>query len=79
MIRLARTLGRHEGQVSETQWSKLHGEIMQLQDKVYKCISPALCHEVSQSIESQIKKDSLLVFTDLYLDFTYSLALSPNF
>lgn len=46
MIKLTRMLGRHEGQVTEMQWSKLHGEIMELQDKVYRCISPALCHEV---------------------------------
>ena len=34
-------------EVSEAMWSRLHGEMMELQDKVYRCISQALCHEVS--------------------------------
>ncbi|XP_053405478.1 NBAS subunit of NRZ tethering complex-like [Mercenaria mercenaria] len=44
MIRLTRNMGRREGTASEVQWSRLHSEMMQLQDKVYRCVSPSLCH-----------------------------------
>ena len=35
-----------EPRLSEAQWSKIHGDIIELQDKVYRCISQGLCHEV---------------------------------
>ena len=35
-----------EPPLSEALWSILHGDIIELQDKVYRCISQGFCHEV---------------------------------
>ncbi|XP_052794949.1 NBAS subunit of NRZ tethering complex-like [Mya arenaria] len=46
MIKLTRLVGRREGEVTFNQWAQLHADMMELQDKVYRCVSQALGHEV---------------------------------
>jgi len=46
MTKLTRSLGHRDEEVTYNQWDTLHSDMMLLQTKVFRCISPALCHEV---------------------------------
>ncbi|KAK3595169.1 hypothetical protein CHS0354_002768 [Potamilus streckersoni] len=45
-IKLTRFAAKKDPPLSETQWSKLHGDIMEIQDRVFHCVSKTLCHEI---------------------------------
>ncbi|XP_052240269.1 NBAS subunit of NRZ tethering complex-like isoform X2 [Dreissena polymorpha] len=46
MIKLTRLVGRREKEVSYNEWAQLHSDVMELQSKVYRCVTQALCHEI---------------------------------
>ncbi|XP_025077701.1 neuroblastoma-amplified sequence-like [Pomacea canaliculata] len=46
IVKMTRLAGRKSPPLREVQWYKLHSDIMALQDIVYRCLSPSLCHQI---------------------------------
>ncbi|XP_041364061.1 neuroblastoma-amplified sequence-like isoform X2 [Gigantopelta aegis] len=45
-IKLTRLAGRKTPSLTESQWHKLHADVLELQNKVYRCIPASVCHEI---------------------------------
>ncbi|XP_033750641.1 neuroblastoma-amplified sequence-like [Pecten maximus] len=46
MVRLTRNAGKREKPLDQKEWRSLHEDVLNLQNEVYKCLSPGLCHEI---------------------------------
>uniref|UniRef100_A0A8C0UJY2 NBAS subunit of NRZ tethering complex n=1 Tax=Cyanistes caeruleus TaxID=156563 RepID=A0A8C0UJY2_CYACU len=46
MIRLTRHTGRKQPSVGETQWKELLQDMLDMQQKVYRCLHPDTCYEI---------------------------------
>ncbi|KAK3097270.1 hypothetical protein FSP39_008222 [Pinctada imbricata] len=46
MTKLTRVAGHRAKPLSQLEWRSLHDDVIELQDKVYRCISAGLCHEI---------------------------------
>ncbi|NXY87208.1 NBAS protein, partial [Alcedo cyanopectus] len=46
LLRLARHTGRRQPSVSEAHWKELLQDMLDMQQKVYKCIQPVTCYEI---------------------------------
>ncbi|XP_076465960.1 NBAS subunit of NRZ tethering complex-like isoform X2 [Babylonia areolata] len=46
IVRLTRAAGRKSPGLKESEWYKLHEDIMTLHDILYRCLAPTLCHQI---------------------------------
>ncbi|XP_076101260.1 NBAS subunit of NRZ tethering complex-like [Mytilus galloprovincialis] len=60
MIRLTRAAGKRSEPLSEIAWRKLHDDVIQLQNQVYRCLSSGLCHEIfTESLLCSGRRESI--------------------
>ncbi|MBN3294406.1 NBAS protein, partial [Polypterus senegalus] len=46
MVKLTRYMGRKKPPVSETQWKGLLQDLLDIQESVYQCLTPDICHQI---------------------------------
>ncbi|XP_012940751.1 neuroblastoma-amplified sequence [Aplysia californica] len=60
MVKLTRLAGKRSLPLTEMEWHKLHDSVMLLQNKVFRCVSRNVCHEIFvESLMCSSRQDTI--------------------